>query len=298
MMRRPSRPLFAVAALALACAAEPEDRIPEAPEEPVDRLAAPLVLGGFAAPEAALHDARADVYLVANIDGDSRARDGNGYISRVTPDGEVEARWIDGSAEGVELDAPKGMAASGDTLFVADIDVVRLFDRESGAPLSSWPIEGAEFLNDVAVGVDGALYVTDTTAGVVYRLGPDGPTAVSRDPALAGPNGIAALPDGRLLVVGFSGVGTHTIDPRTGALERQPGPTTAGSDGVALLEDGGYLIANWEAQAILRFAPGATEADTVVRSVESPAAIAWDAARRRVIVPLLRLDRVEVHAVP
>ncbi len=297
-MQRPVRPLLLTAALVAGCAAEPDGPATEESVPAVEEDRLPLVLEGFAAPEAALHDTRADVYLIANIDGDASAKDGNGYISRVTPDGEVEARWIDGTAEGVELDAPKGMEASGDTLFVADIDVVRLFRRDTGAPLGSWPVEGAEFLNDLVVGADGALYVTDTTAGVVYRLGPEGPTVIANDSALAGPNGIDALPDGRLLVVGFLGVGTHTIDPRTGALERQPGATTARSDGVVLLEDGGHLVANWEAQAILRFAPGATEADTVVRGVESPAAIAWDATRRRVIVPLLQLDRVEVHAVP
>jgi hypothetical protein len=34
----------------------------------------------------------------------------------------------------VVLNAPKGLALSADTLFVADIDHVRLFDRVSGAP--------------------------------------------------------------------------------------------------------------------------------------------------------------------
>lgn len=289
-----------LAALTTALAAcepqtSPDDRT--APPEAA-APAEPIVIEGFSAPEAAFHDTRADVYLIANIDGDPSAKDGNGHISRVTPAGEVEARWIDGAADGVELDAPKGMAVSGDTLFVADIDVVRLFDPTSGAPLGSWPIEGAEFLNDLAIAADGALYVTDTRAGVLYRLGPDGPQEVVSDPALGGPNGIAALPDGRLLVVGFGAAATHTVDPATGELEPQPGATTAGSDGVVLLEDGGYMIANWEAEAVLRFAPGVAEADTAVRGVVSPADIAWDAARRRVIVPLLTRDRVEVHAVP
>ncbi len=285
-----------IAALA-ACGSEatPGER-PEAAETLApDRV----VVEGFAAPEAAFHDTVADVYLIANLNGDAGAHDGNGFISRVTPDGTVASlKWIDGEAEGVELDAPKGMAVSGDTLFVADIDVVRLFDRGSGTPLGTWPVPGARFLNDAAVGEDGRLYVTDTTAGAVYAVGPDGARAVIIDEALGGPNGIAALPDGRLLVVGFPRTGTHTIDPATGDIEPQPGATTPRSDGVALLSDGGYLISNWEAAAVLRMAPGSTEPDTVVRGVESPADIAWDASRRRVVVPLLRRDRVEIHAIP
>lgn len=99
-------------------------------------------------------------------------------------------------------------------------------------------------------------------------------------------------------MVGFPAAGTHTIDPRTGALEAQPGPTSARSDGVALLADGSYLIANWEARAVLRFAPGFAEADTVVPGVESPADIAWEETCRQVVIPLLQHDRVEIHAVP
>ena len=80
---------------------------------------------GFSTPESVLYDPEADVYLVANIHGGPSARDGNGFISRLSPEGEVIAlKWIDSAAEGVTLDAPKGMALVGERLFVADIDVV------------------------------------------------------------------------------------------------------------------------------------------------------------------------------
>ena len=92
---------------------------------------------GFRTPESVLYDPKADLYLVANIHGDPSARDGNGFISRVSPEGQVVAlKWIDGQAEGVTLNAPKGMALTGERLFVADIDVVRVFDRNNGAPLA------------------------------------------------------------------------------------------------------------------------------------------------------------------
>ncbi|MEN8375420.1 MAG: hypothetical protein ABFS34_08230 [Gemmatimonadota bacterium] len=262
-------------------------------------IAGPLVVDGFRGPEGALHDAAADVYLISNIDGEPAGHDDNGFISRIEPSGELESlRWIDGAAAGVELHAPKGMALAGDTLFVTDIDVVRLFDRVSGAPLGAWPVPGAEFLNDAAVGEDGSLYVTDTLGGTVQRLSAEGAELITSDEALAGPNGIAALPDGRLLVVGFFGAATNSLDPRTGTVEPQAGPTTPRTDGVALLPDGSYLVSNWEAAAVLRMAPGALEADTVVGGVESAADIAWDAARRRVIIPLLQHDRVEIHTLP
>src|SRR5690606_21634879 len=100
-----------------------------------------------------------------------------------------------GGQNGVTLHAPKGMAIKGDTLFVADIDTVRMFHRETGAVLGARGVPGATFLNDIAVGPDGTVYVSDSglrggaqgleSAGTdaVYRFGPDGaPQAVARTP--------------------------------------------------------------------------------------------------------------------
>lgn len=104
-------------------------------------------------PESALHDEAADVYLVSNVAGGPSAADGTGFISRIGPDGTVlDARWIDSGQDGVTLNAPKGLALSADTLFVADLDVVRRFHRETGESLGEWPVPGATFLNAVAVG--------------------------------------------------------------------------------------------------------------------------------------------------
>ena len=139
---------------------------------------------GFQTPESVLHDTAQDLYLVTNINGEPLAKDDNGFISRLTPDGTVqELRWIDGSDEDVTLHAPKGMAVIGDTLFVADIDCVRLYELELGEELGEMCRETAVFLNDIAVGPNRELFVTDTgsgeddamgdAAGAVYRFDPE-----------------------------------------------------------------------------------------------------------------------------
>lgn len=125
---------------------------------------------GFSAPESVLYDPNADVYLVSNIDGDSAAKDGAGFISRVSVEGRLLAlRWIDGGAEGVTLNAPKGMALYGEALWVADIDVVRVFGRRTGEVRGAVEIPGAAFLNDVAAGVSSweaaAIFHLDTAGG-------------------------------------------------------------------------------------------------------------------------------------
>ena len=72
------------------------------------------------------------VYFVANINGSPLGKDGNGFISRLTRDGKVDSlKFIAGGRGGAVLNAPKGMAISGDTLWVADIDAARAFHKRS-----------------------------------------------------------------------------------------------------------------------------------------------------------------------
>jgi hypothetical protein len=95
-------------------------------------------VAGFSTPEGVVHDTAADVYFVSNINGSPGASDGNGFISRMRPDGTVDSvPFVAGGRDGVTLDAPKGMAISGDTLWVADIDAMRAFDRRTGAALGA-----------------------------------------------------------------------------------------------------------------------------------------------------------------
>ena len=55
------------------------------------------------------------------------AKDGEGWISKLSPKGEVlEAKWVTG------LNAPKGMRVQGDTLWVSDIDELVAINRKSG----------------------------------------------------------------------------------------------------------------------------------------------------------------------
>ena len=108
---------------------------------------------GLATPESVLYDADGDRYLVSNINGKPYEKDGNGFISVLSPEGQVTTlKWIEGGKNKVKLDAPKGMAIAKGVLYVADITVVRTFDAKTGAPKGDIAIPGASFLNDIAVG--------------------------------------------------------------------------------------------------------------------------------------------------
>jgi sugar lactone lactonase YvrE len=259
---------------------------------------------GLRTPESVLLDRVADRYLVTNVNGAPLAKDGNGFVSRLEPDGTVETlRWIDGAAPDVTLHAPKGMAIRGDTLFVADIDVVRLFHRISGAPVGSWPVPGATFLNDIAVAPDGTVYVTDTglRAGA-GGLEPSGTDAVHRfdasgtaetlvsGTALGGPNGII-VDKARVVVVTYRTGRLILIDAETGQISGLPAPDRGQLDGIAVDGDGSYLISSWEGRAVYRMQAGGLYV-TAVTNVETPADIAIDRQRNRLLIPLFAADRV------
>ncbi len=267
-----------------------------------------VVEEGLMGPESALHDVEADLYVVSNVNGQPGAVDGNGFISHIAPDGTVAAlRWIDGEAEGVTLNAPKGMAIDGDTLYVADIDTVRSFDRVSGEPIDAWPVEGATFLNDVAIGADGLVYVTDTAieftdsgaqpsgTAALYRFSADGtPEVVIQGDELNGPNGIAPVADGQFVVVTFGADEVYQVSAE-GALAPAVTLPQGQLDGVVALDDGSLLVTSWEAMGVYR-TEGAEDLEPtlVVENVNSPADIGYDAGRNHLLLPLLQENQFQI----
>lgn len=285
-----------LAAAALGCGGEASEEI-----------TTPIVVeAGFQTPESVLHDPVADVYLVSNINGGPLAKDDNGFISRLSPAGEVLAlHWIDGAAEPVTLHAPKGMALIGDTLFVTDIDAVRLFHRDTGSPLGERAVPSATFLNDLAVGPDGTLYATDTGlrpgaegfedsgTDALYRFTDGEPVQIVSGPSLGRPNGIVVTPEG-VTVVTFGSGAVYRVDPATGARRDLPIPEQGQLDGVVLLNDGALLISSWRAAALYRL--GTDGVYTVaLDSLPSPADIGYDAGRGHVLVPIFTENRVEIR---
>lgn len=285
--------LAAVAFAALGCQAKASSPQTKAAPSP----AAPIRVSGvgFATPESVLHDAAADVYLVSNISGSPLEKDDNGFVSRVSPDGTVlDLKWIDGAREGVTLSAPKGMAIAGDTLYVTDIDTLRLFDRATGAPKGEIAIEGATFLNDLAFAPAGGVYLTDSGlkagasgfepsgSAAVYHVHADGTVEpLLEDASLPGPNGVAFDGD-RLLVVTFGASELFTIEG--GAKKVLASLPKGGLDGLARLPDGRWAVSSWEGQAVYA-GPVTGPFAEMAGGLPAPADIGIDAGRGRLLVP-------------
>ncbi|HYR10326.1 MAG TPA: SMP-30/gluconolactonase/LRE family protein [Longimicrobium sp.] len=274
------------------------------------------VIQGFGFPESVRYDSAQDVYFVSNMAGPGSLKDGNGYIVRVAA-GDLRRPevLIEGGKNGVTLDAPKGMALHGDTLWVADIEVLRGFHRRTGAPLAAIDLRphGAVLLNDVAVGPDGSLHVTDTgiamtDKGVMYRggdkvfvIGPERRVSLlaeGRD--LGRPNGITWDPDGkRWIIVSFHpfrsevyavkpGQNVPRGEERRTVLARGLGKF----DGVERLADGRLLVTCWTDSSLHVIGGGRDE--RIIRDLWQPADLGVDTRRQRVAIPLVLQGRVEI----
>lgn len=255
----------------------------------------------FAGPEAVRYDPEQDVYFVANFGtGESGARDNNGFISRMRPDGSIaNLRFIAGGTNGVTLHAPRGMAITGDTLWAADNDALRGYDRRTGAPLATVDVTGlgAGFLNDVVGGPDGSLYVTDTPRNRIYRIAAGTASIALDDSTLGRPNGITwDAHHARFIVVPYGG--GHSIFAWTPGGVLAPLATSAGArfDGVEVLGRDTILVAS-QADTTLHLFVGGT-GRPVIRTGGRPADIAVDTRRARIAVPYIALNRVEIWTVP
>lgn len=300
-------------ALLVACGGETEHAQEAEDEGPALTSRSELVasVSGFETPEAVRYDPAADVYFVSSIVGGPGTKDGAGFISRVGADGTVQSlRFIESGKNGVTLNAPKGMALTGDTLWVADIDVVRGFHRTTGAPLATVDLapNGAIFLNDIAIGPDGARYVTDTgitfdTAGEMIHTGPDrifrvegtSVTVAAEGAALGLPNGIAARPSGGF-VLAPNGMTTVQRWSGPGGVPETEAEGPGSYDGVEVLADGRLLISSWADSTVYEVRESVMR--PLVHGVNSPADIGVDTRRGNVAIPLFLENRVEIWSIP
>lgn len=257
-------------------------------------------VAGLQTPESVKWDSAQDVYFVSNINGAPDAKDGNGYISVVLPTGAVrDSAFIKGG-----LNGPKGLALVHDTLWVADIDVVRAFNARTGVAVATVPVPGAVFLNDIVAAPDGSLYVTDTAIKFgpkgaehvgkdqIFRIAPDHKVSVAfAGDTLGRPNGITwDAANQRFIIVPF---GANAL------VAWKPGDkttTTVGSgagqlDGVEIV-NGAILVSSWADSSVARIENG--NATKLITGVPSPADIGYDAKRNRVLVPIFTGNRVEI----
>jgi len=262
-------------------------------------------------PESVRYDADQDVFFISNIEGNPSQKDGKGSIRKVRADSMGKATaFIESGKNGVTLNAPKGLAIQGDTLWVADLDAVRGFNRRTGAPVASIDLRAqkATFLNDVVVGGDGAIYVTDTGIafdakgnithpGVnrVFKITGRTVTEAAKGDSLNNPNGIAwDAKNNRYVLAPCGGNDGQTWTPGNAPAKLATGPGQY--DGIEVMGDN-VLVTSWTDSTVHIIKPGSATMTALIPNTKSPADIGVDTKRSVVAVPLFQENKVVYYTV-
>lgn len=162
-------------------------------------------------PESVYYDSQSETIYVSNINGNPSLKDGNGFISQLSPQGKIlKLKWAEG------LNAPKGIAVYKDNLYVSDVDELVCLRLSDGKILKRIPAPGALFLNDVAADPKGNIYLSDSSKknSAIYRYKAGRIKVWLKDDKIKSPNGLF-YQDG-ILYVGNSGDGQlKAIDIKT-----------------------------------------------------------------------------------
>lgn len=257
---------------------------------------------GLNAPESAYLDSGSGLLFVSQVglrpDGSPADKDGNGVISKFTPDGKVlAANWVTG------LNSPKGLRSHGGTLWVSDVDEVVAIDIASGTIKSRVSVGGAKFLNDVATGPDGTVYVSDMATSKIHRIKDGRVSTFAEGDRLEHPNGL--LVEGDSLVVAAWGkpeadfstkVPGHLyrLNLATGAKTLITTKPTGNLDGLESDGRGGYIVSDWMAGKIYRIAANG-DTRLLKQFKQGAADIAYLPASRTLIVPHMLENRVQAY---
>jgi len=204
-------------------------------------------------PEGVEWDAERNRFLVSSVTrGTVTAVRDDGTHTTLVEDPDVKA------AIGVHIDAGRGRvlvasshleATRGEGPGYARLGV---YDLESGerihmVELGALHPEGRHFANDMTVGPDGTVYVTDSFSPVIYRVTADGEASIFlEDERLGGDgfglNGIDYHPDGYLLAAMAGRRALYRIPVEAPSrLHRVELPEPFSADGLTLREDGALV---------------------------------------------------------
>ncbi|NTW24085.1 MAG: hypothetical protein HGA37_05250 [Lentimicrobium sp.] len=191
---------------------------------------------GLKTTESVLYDPTDKVLYVANINENPWQKDGNGYISKLTPKGKViTEKWA------VELSAPKGMGITLGKLYVTNVDEVVEISLKNGTVLQRFTHPAAINLNDIAVSESGNVYVSDSKGDYLFQVINNKLEILTDSPEVKGSNGLY-LEKNVLLLGQKNRIAAFNLQTKeiTTYIEN-----TGGIDGIEAIGNNIYLISDW-----------------------------------------------------
>lgn len=193
----------------------------------------------FKTPESVLFDEESGLIYVSNVnvtDQNPWSKDKNGFISKLSKTGEVlDLEWVKG------ISSPKGLGLYDGILYVSDVDELVTISISKAKVIKKYLIEGATQLNDVAVGKDGKVYVTDMGTGKIHIL--ENGIITTWKSGLNKPNGIFIEED-RILTASAADGSFIAHDIKT-KKETLINSDMKSGDGIEATISGDYLVSNW-----------------------------------------------------
>jgi DNA-binding beta-propeller fold protein YncE len=229
------------------------------------------------------------VYYIANANGDP---------------GTKELHFIQGGKQSVILHSPKEMAIIGSTLYVADLDVVRGFNKTTGHPLINIPFTQyhAESLTGLTADSQGFLYVSDANTNTIFRIDVTQDHAISQfvqNAKLSHPHGLAVHPrNGHVMGVGWDDGKIFEIDEKGIIHELFVNSFFSGSfynlDGIDFDRYGTMYVSDLSAGKVWRIRPNRKK-EAIAEFLLSPSGIGVDRINHLILVPYLYAKGAEIN---
>jgi sugar lactone lactonase YvrE len=195
----------------------------------------------FQVPESVCYDESRNIIYVSNIAGDPQEMDGDGFISKLSPDGTIlQLKWIE------NLNAPKGMGVFKNFLYVADISKVVVINIEESNVVENYDIPGASFLNDISIDENGMVYISDSEKTTIHVIRNGVVELWMEGSPLNGPNGLYCENDG--IMVASSGDEQFKKIQKNNKEVLVIATEIGYGDGVAKDSSGNYLVSSWLGQ--------------------------------------------------
>ncbi len=192
------------------------------------------------------------------------------------------------------MNDPRGIDAKGKELYVADRYKVWRIDGDGKlsvfADTSAFPVKPF-FLNDVEIGLDGDVLVSESGTfvanGAVYRIKPDGKVSVVCDtktiPAIKGPNGLLVDGPEHLLLADVATGRMHRVELASGKGE-EIATGLGGADGIGRDAKGRLYIGDVRGGKVFRISEPGGKPVLFAEGFKSAADVAFD-SQGRLLVP-------------
>ncbi len=261
--------------LVFACKSEKKEAEKTPIQEPETVSLVPKLMhevNGLTHCESVVYDKNKNVLLASLI---GNREPGDGSIAKVSLDGKVlDTTFVKG------LNDPKGIAITGNKLYVSDVTVLVEADLNTGEVIKRHTTEGTKFLNDVAIANDGAVYVSDTFNSSIYVLKTDGTFSEwLNSEALEHPNGLLKVKNDMYVAAWGNMVGPDEnkkqsgnflkVNMETKEIAKISKDTLGNLDGVQIYDKDNFIISAWRTGKIMKIDDKGTVEDllTVGRSV-------------------------------